>query len=108
MRGTLIRCELLDGTVKWRSLPNLEHSTLCSAFGLDPCSTWFDLPSSARGTGSAQVGHGAGRARDINGMIFQGPKGSDPIGILQWVREGERVPDTDPHDRRDFFQLDRR
>lgn len=112
MRPTLIRLETLDGTVKWRNVPDYEHGTLCRAFGLDPASTWFDLPSSVRIGGRDQVGagttNGGARGRHINGYVFQGPKGSEPIGILQWVREGERIPDTDPHDKSDFFRLDGR
>lgn len=101
-----VRVELLDGSSMWRGLPDLEHGTLCRAFGLDACSTWFDLPSTARGTGSSSVGGGASRRNGtVSGFIFQGPKGSDPIGKLTIAFASERFRDVDPSDRREFFKL---
>jgi len=105
--GILICVETFDGMTKWRSVPDLEHGTLCRAFGLDPCSCWFELPSSARGTGSASVGASSGvtMGRDVNGYIFRGPRGSDPIGKIMIERQGRRIRDDDPTDPRDFFRL---
>ncbi len=89
--GILVRFELADGTTKWRNVPNLEHSTLCSAGGLDPCSTYFETSS-----GFASGG-GVGRnGRVIDGLIFQGPKGSHPIGKITLCQENEKFKDEDP------------
>jgi hypothetical protein len=111
VNGYLIRCETMDGSTSWRVVPDLEHGTLCRAFRFDPCSTRFDLPRSARGVGSSSVGATPGpsgaRGRHINGYVFQGPPGSDPIGVLQFVREDEKIPDIDPHSR-DLLNLERR
>lgn len=89
--GILVRFELADGTTKWRNLPNLEHSTLCKAGGLDPCATWYDTSSGF----SAGGGVGRGR-RVVDGFIFQGPKGSPPIGKLTICQPDEKFKDEDP------------
>jgi hypothetical protein len=105
----LVRVETRDGMVKWRKPPDLEHGTLCRAFGLDPCSTYFELPSSARGVGSASVGAGGNGvmagSRLKNGFVFQGPRGDAPIGTITLVREGERFRDDDPTNSEDFLRL---
>jgi hypothetical protein len=95
--------------IKWRRLPReLEresaHRTLCFVFNLDPASFWFELPSTAYGTGSASGDAYRGR-RLVNGYVFRGPKGSAPVGTITRVEEHERIPDVDPHDARDFFDL---
>lgn len=100
----LLRVELLDGTVKFRRIPALEHGVMCRAFGLDPCSCWFDLPTTAYGVGSAR-GDGHRGRRVMNGYVMRGPRGSQPIGTITEVREGERIPDNDPHDVRDALDL---
>lgn len=88
-----VRIETADGMVRWRGVPNLDHGTLCRAFSFDPCSTWFDLPSSARNAGSTMSGYGSGATgrRVIDGLVFQGPKGSPPIGKLVVAHEDERL-----------------
>lgn len=103
----LIRVETMDGSVKWRNVPDLEHGTLCRSFGFDPCSTWFDLPSSARGIGSAS-GDQARGPRHVAGYVHQGPRDAPPIGTITLVREDEKIRDTDPMNARDFFNLEGR
>lgn len=108
----LVRVELKDGSIKWRSLPDAErathHGTLCAAFGLDPIRTSFDLPSTARGIGSAS---GDQRSRGlVNGYVLwaTAEREKEPIGTITFVREGERIPDVDPTNRADFFKLERK
>jgi hypothetical protein len=103
--GYLLRFETVGGSVKWRNVPNLEHGTLCRAFGLAEGHTWFDMPSTFREAGSMQQGYGGSSSRNISGYVFQGPKGSDPIGKLYLCREDEQMRDSDPTDRDDFFKL---
>jgi hypothetical protein len=92
---TLLRVEMLDGMTKWRPLVDLEHSTLCRQFGLDPCTYYFDLPASARGVGSASSGSRG--ARTIDGYVMHGPT-QKPAGKITFAREGERFRDDDPTD----------
>lgn len=87
--GILVRCETLDGLIKWRNLPNLDHLTLCRAFGLSEHVTWFDVPRSFGG-GSGSEG------RKIEGMIHQGDRTSPPIGKITIVEEREKFRDEDP------------
>lgn len=86
--GLLVRIETIDGMVRWRNVPDLEHGTLCRAGGLAETITSFDVPKSFAG------GSGAGN-RLIEGLIFQGPKGSPPIGKITICREGEKFADRD-------------
>ncbi len=116
-----VRLELRDGTVKWRAFPQLDdcpggalhHATLCHAFGLDPIRTTFDLPSSVRGIGSASGDQTRG-PRIRNGYVMWPTQGArnekdrEPIGILTFVREGEKIPDIDIRDQSDFYSLNRR
>lgn len=86
--GFLVRIETLDGMVKWRNVPDLEHRTLCRAGGLAEAITWFDVPKS--------FGGGSGRGnRKIDGSIHQGPRDSAPIGRITLVEEGEKFRDED-------------
>lgn len=98
-----------EGQSKWVGVANFEHSTLCRAFGLDPVRFSFDLPSSVRGIGAAQQGHGGGAsARLQSGFVFLGPPGkSTPVAKLTICRAGELVYDGDPNSRRDFENLGR-
>lgn len=92
--------------VKFRAVPNIEHGTLCRAFGLDPVTCWFDVPESFRAQGAQRVG--AGRhdtRREISGFVFRGPKGSDPIAKIAIAREGDKFRDRDPLSRADFERL---
>lgn len=89
--GILVRFDLADGTTKWRNVPDLEHGTLCKAGGLDPCGTYFETSS-----GFAPGGGVGCNGRVIDGLIFQGPKGSHPIGKLTLCQQNERFPDEDP------------
>jgi len=117
MSKLMVRLELRDGTVKWRAFADrdfaTDHATLCRAFGLDPIRAGFDLPSTARGVGSAQADQHRG-PRLVNGYVTwpaQGAKSEhdrEPIGTLTYVREGERIPDVDPFDMREFFKLERK
>lgn len=88
--GILVRCETFDGLIKWRNLPDLDHLTLCRAFGLSEYITWFDVPQSF-------VGGGTGKGtRKIEGMIHQGARDTAPIGRLTIVEEREQFEDEDP------------
>lgn len=90
--GILVRVEKSTGyggsEVKWRLLPNIEHITLCRAFGLDEHRTAFDVPKSFVG--------GSGRnGRRCDGVIlFLG----EPIGRVTLCEPGERFKDEDPRD----------
>jgi hypothetical protein len=90
----------------WRPLIDWEHATLCKQFGLDPCSFYFDLPSSARGTGSTVAGAGGTLTggRKIDGYILHGGT-RRPIGTLTLVSESERFRDVDPCDEREMLRL---
>lgn len=86
--GILVRFETLDGMVRWRNVPDLDHKTLCRAGGLCESITTFDVPKSFVG--------GSGRGtRRIEGLIFQGPKGTPPIGKVTLVEEREKFRDED-------------
>lgn len=86
--GILVRIETLDGMVRWRNVPDLEHRTLCRAGGLSEEITWFDLPKSFLG--------GSGRGnRKIEGMIHQGNLQSPPIGRVTIVEEREKFSEED-------------
>ena len=102
-----ILVELKDGTRMMRALRDLEHSTLCAAFSLDPCSTYFDLPSTFRGVGSSMGIQNRNTRRDVSGFIFQGPKGSDPIGRIRMTFEGDKFGNEHMEDSRDFENLGR-
>lgn len=80
-----IRLEMFPHDTKWRAVPDFEHATLCAAFSLDPCSHWFELPRSALGMGTNRVGAGGsdGRRRTVDGFVFRGPKGTDPVGKVK-------------------------
>ncbi len=102
---TLLRVDLLDGTTKWRPLIDLEHGTLCRQFGIDPATYIFDLPSSARGVGSAQSGAGGARGgRRVNGYVIHG-RTREPIGTITFCDESERFRDVDPRDQREALRL---
>ncbi len=99
--------ELRDGQRMMRGLRDLEHGTLCAAFALDPCSTWFDLPSTFRGVGSSMGLQTRAVRRDVSGYVFQGPKGSDPIGRIRITYEGDKFGNEHMEDDRDFHNLSR-
>lgn len=101
-----VRLEMLDGLSKWRGVLNLEHATLCRAFGLDQATYWFELPSSARAEGSNRAGAGMQSRRLVNGFVFAGGA-TEPVGKLTICRPGDRFWDVDPTDKRDFFRLDK-
>jgi|GEM_PF-4873067 len=101
MAHLLLRCELFEGSTMLRNVADIEHSTLCNAFSLDPCSHWFDLPRSAQDMRQGAAG------RHINGLVFRGPKGTAPVGKLTVARDGERFADSDGSDPREFFNLSR-
>lgn len=101
-----VRCETTDGNVRWRLFDErfaTDHATLCRVFSLDPIRTTFDLPSTARDAANVAPG------RIINGVVFfSTDKGPEPIGVLTYVRGGEVIPDIDPTNLRDFFNLNRK
>jgi hypothetical protein len=74
-----------------------EHGALCAAFGLDPVRTAIDVP---RSWGEAPS---PGRIQQAI-VLFEG----EPLGHLTIMREGERTPDDNPTDPRDFFNLSNR
>lgn len=91
--------------ILWRAVPNVEHATLCRAFGLDAMCR-FDVPESFRAQGSQRVGAGRHQsARECSGFVFRGPKGSDPIAKIAIVRDGDKFRDRDPLSRSDFERL---
>jgi hypothetical protein len=90
--------------ILFRAVPNVEHGTLCAAFGLDPVTFWFDVPESFRREGSQRAGLSASR-REISGFVFRGPKGSNPVAKLSVCREGDKFRDRDPMSRADFERL---
>lgn len=103
---TILRFDLLDGTTKWRPLLDLEHGTLCKQAGIDPATYIFDLPSSARGVGSATSGAGGARGgRTIAGYILHG-RTREPIGKVTFATESERFRDVDPTDKREALRLE--
>lgn len=93
--------------ILWRAVPNGEHSTLCAAFGLDPCSYSFEVPESFRAEGRQRVGAGGNVARrEVSGFVFRGPPGrSNPIAKISIVRDGDKFRDRDPASRADFERL---
>jgi hypothetical protein len=102
----LLRFDFLDGRTVWRPLINLDHGTLCAQASLDVCSYFFDLPASARGTGSASAGYGGLRGgRKVNGYIMHGPS-KTPVGTITFATEGERFREFDPQDAREALRLD--
>lgn len=98
------------GEAKWRGVKNFEHATICRAFSLDPARFSFELPSSVRGIGANQQGHGGGAsARYQSGFVFLGAPGkSNPVAKLTIARDGDKFADVDPTSRRDWENLSRR
>lgn len=92
-----------EGQGLWRAVPNIEHGTLCRAFGLDQCSTWFDVPEAFRIEG-AQRSRSTGTRRHVSGFVMSGQR-AEPIGKITIAWETERFADRDPNDKRDFFDL---
>lgn len=101
MRGVVSHTE-----TRWRMIEAaFEHGDMCRAFGLDPVTHRFDLPTSARlGEGRAYEGRGS----RISGYVerFTTDRGWSVIGTIHIAREGERFRDLDPHDAKDNFTLD--
>lgn len=100
-RGRLpVRFTAVDGTVRWRAVPwaaferltvgSPGHRILCQLLEVDEVRTRFDL---------ARTVYEQGRGE---GYVMQG---GEPIGTLHVAREGERLPDLDPTDRRDRLRL---
>lgn len=90
-----IRFEGRDGTIEWKLfdvavIRESHHGHLCRAFKLDPASTWFDLPASWL---KIDRGDTRNQGRVIEGFVFQGPRGSDPIGKLTVAYETEKFKD---------------
>lgn len=84
---------------------NFEHAHLCQVFGLDPCTYYFDLPSSVRGIGANVTGYGGGAsARRISGFVMESGR-DEPVAKLSIAIDGERFKDVDPSNARDFYDL---
>lgn len=90
--------------ILWRAVPDVRHATLCAAFGLDPATFWFDVPDSFRAEGRQRAGNDNVR-REISGFVFRGPKGSNPVAKISFVREADKFRDRDPLCRADFERL---
>jgi hypothetical protein len=93
----LIRCDMKSGDTKWKLfdqsvIRESHHGHLCRAFSFDPASTWFDLPQSWL---KIDVNDKRNGGRVIEGYVFQGPKGSEPIGKLTVAYETEKFRDHD-------------
>jgi hypothetical protein len=93
------------GDVKFRGVKDLEHSTLCRAFGLDPIRFYFDIPSSMRGVGT-NTNHARSRRTVQAGFVFMHGH-SAPVAKLTIATEGDRFSDSDPMSQRDFENLER-
>ncbi len=102
----LLRVSMNDGTTRWRPLIALDHATLCTQFSLDPHRVLFDLPSSARGTGSAVAGAGGAlrEGRKLDGYVLDRAT-RRPIGTIHFAFEGERFRDDDPRNEADRLRL---
>lgn len=110
----ILRFEFADGSarnidhgeVKFRVADpqNIDPLTLYQLSGLDPHRFVWDLPTSARGTGSSQTGTRGNRT--IGGFAFRrGPDGKAdgaPVCKVVWATQGEKFPDVDPQDRSYF------
>lgn len=101
-----LRCDIfLEGgnaRTVFHGVTNFEHGTLCRAFGLDPIRFYFDLPSSCRGVGSLSSGN-RGNLR-INGFIFMHGR-SEPYAKITELRQGDKLRDFDPSDRKEWEKL---
>lgn len=90
-----IRVWLADNTTQYRMVRDLEHSTLCKAFNLDPFVV-FDLPSTARGVGSSTQGYNTNfnnsKNRIIEGYIL---RNGEPIGRMWIAQSGDQFRDLD-------------
>lgn len=96
-----------------RPLERLDNVHLCRQFGFNPREHYFDLPSSAGGTGSTSSGSGGGTRgnRTISGFVFcqnasGGPdRNRDPLAVVEFLNESMRERDVDPQDRTEFEKL---
>ncbi len=100
MKHVPLRLVLKDGSAsssKWRGLQinRLDHATLCAAFNLDPARYWFDT-SHAMETNPT---------RGQSCFVFNGPKGSRPVGRISVCDPDERFADIDPFDDSDFENM---
>lgn len=77
----------------FRTVPNLDHGTLCRAFELDPIRHRFDLPRSAA----------MREDRRISGYLM---RNGDPVGTLHVARASEHFRDLDPTNEADQLSLE--
>lgn len=91
----------LSGKGMWRGVPNLEHATLCAAFGLDPARFHFEVSSSMRGIGSSQRGAGTYRSTQADGRVFY-LDDPEPWAKIRVCAEGQKFSDLDPASTRDW------
>lgn len=93
------------GDVKFRGVKDLEHSTLCRAFGLDPIRFYFEVPSSMRGIGT-NTNHARTTRNTQAGFVFMHGHAA-PVAKITVARESDRFSDSDPMSQRDFENLER-
>lgn len=107
-RHVLIRVELNNGMIR-RCFVRTDiardmqghHVGLCRAFGLDECSTWFDMSNSIR---DVDPTHLRMQGRQIGGYVHQGPPGSEPIGKIVVCHPDEHFRDWHAEDK-DYLRL---
>lgn len=97
-----VKLRTLNGSlgIKVRPIPDSlirDHGTLCRAFGLDPHRTRFDLP--------ATWGQAPSPGRSQDGVVFFAEQ---PFGTVHRMSENEKIPDDNPTDPRDFYNLNNR
>ena len=99
MKIPIIMQLLETGETKMRRVSNMEHATLCRAFGLDQASYWFETPESVARDPVCRPG------RKNDWPVFCGPRGSEPVGKMEITRDGQRFRDYDPFDKSEFFNF---
>lgn len=97
-----VKLRSLNGAlrIKVRPIPYKlarDHGALCRAFGLDPVRTRFDLPES--------WGEAPSPGRSQDGLVFFN---GEPFGTVHRMSDGEKIPDNDPTNPSDFFNLNNR
>jgi hypothetical protein len=75
---------------KHRAVRDLEHTTLCQAFGLDPVRHRWDLPRSVHGSRRYVESHSG---RVVEGFLM---RDGEPVGKLTVCWETEKFRDYDP------------
>jgi hypothetical protein len=84
-----MRLQTVDGEMKYRTVPDVEHSAICRAFNLDPVRTRIEWPR----------GHLPGLTQE--GVVYFS---GQPIARLFVAREGDTFRDVDPTSTQDFWR----